>query len=164
MNINEMKILSVFNETNPLLTIKEYTESFSLNIDRFTQTKEALLSSKNIKYDLLIVEHTPSKLDGVEFLKAFRHLHRETPVLILIESNDISLQEKAIKQGAFDVVCKPLSPVLFQAKVQNVLTQTKAKTLVDNRAIHLQDEIQNATKVLKNSEYELLEILGKTTN
>ncbi|MDQ7042520.1 MAG: HD domain-containing phosphohydrolase, partial [Sulfurimonas sp.] len=82
----------------------------------------------------------------------------------LIESNDISLQEKAIKQGAFDVVCKPLSSVLLQAKVQNALIQTKAKTLVGNRAIHLQDEIQNATKVLKNSEYELLEILGKSTN
>jgi len=163
MNINEMQVLSVFNNLNPFLIIQEYTESLSLSIDSFTEHQEALASSQSVTYDLVVVEHETPKLDALEFIRAFRHMHRETPILILVDANDIAVGEKAIKIGAFDIVSKPVSPILFQAKLQNTLSLKKAEDLLNDKKVLLQEEITNATKVFKDSEHELLEVLGKCT-
>ncbi|MBL1244688.1 MAG: response regulator [Sulfurimonas sp.] len=163
MNINEMRILSLSTEISPLILIQEYTESLSLNIDSFTQAKEALSASKETNYDLVVVEHETPKLDALEFIRAFRHMHRETPILILVDANDIAVAEKALKIGAFDIVSKPVSPILFQAKLQNTLSLKKAEDLLNDKKVLLQEEITNVTKVFKDSEHELLEVLGKCT-
>jgi len=156
-----MKILSVFYNTDPLLNIKEYTDSLSLDIDKYQEPEKALESPK--KYDLVLVEHTPDMLDALAFVRAFRHMYRETPILVLIDANDIATQEKVLRLGAFDVVCKPLSPVLFQVKLQNTLKLTKAESLLNDKTVLLQDEIKNATQTFQDSEHELLSVLGKST-
>ncbi|HIC13356.1 MAG TPA: response regulator [Sulfurimonas sp.] len=163
MNINEMKVLCVFSEINPLSTIEEYTKSLSLKIDSFTQVKEALLASKDVNYDLVVAEHETPQLDALEFIRAFRHMHRQIPILVLTDTNDIMTQEKAIKIGAFDIVGKPVSPILFQAKLQNALLLTKAEYVLKDKKVLLQEEIKNATNTYKDSEHELLEVLGKCT-
>ena len=163
MNINEMKVLCVFSEIHPLSLIQEYTESLSLNIDNFTQAKEALPASKETNYDLVVVEHDLAKIDALEFIRAFRHMHRQTPILVLVDTNDMSVQDKAIKIGAFDIVCKPVSPILFQAKLQNTLLLKKAEDVLKDKKVLLQEEIKNATSTYRNSEHELLEVLGKCT-
>ena len=163
MNINEMRVLCIFTKINPFLIIQEYIESLSLNIDSFTEHQEALASSQSVTYDLVVVEHETPKLDALEFIRAFRHMHRETPILILVDTNDIAVGEKAIKIGAFDIVRKPVSPILFQAKLQNTLSLKKAEDLLNDKKVLLQEEITNATKVFKDSEHELLEVLGKCT-
>ncbi len=161
MNINEMRILCVFNEINPLLIINEYVKSLSLSVDNYTQSKEALLSSKRTDYDLVVVEHETPQLDALEFIRAFRHMHRETPILVVVDATDIAVQEKALIIGAFDIVVKPLSPILFQAKLQNALLLKKAQDVLKDKKVLLQEEIKNATKTFQDSEYELLSILAK---
>lgn len=156
-----MHILSLFHERNPLALIQEYTKSLSLIIDTFTDPKEALQTAKSIKYDLLIIDiESPELLD---FIRTFRHMHSAVPILVCIDANDIASQEKTLRLGAFDVVCKPLSPILLQAKLQNTLKLTKSEILLKKQKNLLQDEIKNETKTFRDSEYEMLDILAKVT-
>ncbi|MDF1877604.1 response regulator [Sulfurimonas sp. SAG-AH-194-L11] len=163
MNINKMRLLSLYNEINPLSVVQEYTESLFLKIDNFTQAKEALVSSQSKDYDLVIVEHNTPKCDALAFIRAFRHMHRETPILIVVNSDDIATQEKALIIGAFDIVVKPISPILFQAKLQNTLALKKVQDVLKDKKVLLQEEISNATNIYKESEHELLDILAKST-
>ena len=133
----------------------------SLEINGFKDPKEALQAAQ--KYDLVLVEHTVDELDALAFTREFRHKHREIPILVLIDANDIAVQEKVLRLGASDVLCKPLSPILFQAKLQNTLKLTKAETLLKDTTALVQDEIVNATKTFKDNEHELLSTLGKIT-
>ncbi|MDF1884160.1 response regulator [Sulfurimonas sp. SAG-AH-194-C21] len=160
MNINKMRVLSVFNTLNPFSLIQEYTESLSLSIDSFTQVKEALDASKSVVYDLVLVEDEAA-LDALEFIRAFRHMYRETPILVLVDATDVKVQEKALKIGAFDTVLKPVSPILLQAKLQNTLSLKKAKDVLKNKKALLQEEITSATQGYKDSEHELLNVLAK---
>ncbi|HIP19788.1 MAG TPA: response regulator [Sulfurimonas sp.] len=163
MNITQMKVLSVFDDASPFLIIREYVESLSLKIDDFTDSQQALTSAKSTSYDLVLIEHTADSFDVLAFIRAFRHMYRETPILVLIDANDMVVQEKVLRLGAFDIICKPLSPVVFQATLQNALKLTKAESLLNDKTVLLQEEIKNATKTFKDSEHELLAVLGKST-
>jgi len=157
-----MKILSLFHGENYIEKIKEYTESLSLSIDSFENCDAALLSANEIEYDLVLVDAVLPKLDGLEFTRRFRHENRNTPVILFVNTEDIVLQEKALKIGAFDIVNRPVSPILLQARVEHALHFKKSEMLLENEGLLLQDEVKNATKTLQESEFELLEVLAKS--
>lgn len=157
-----MKILSLFSTTDSLVNIKKYTDSLSLCVDSFNKMSDALQSAQDTKYDVAVVEHTDNELDALEFVRAFRHMYRETPIIVLSLADAISLQEKAIKIGAYGTLTKPVSPILLQAQLEHALRLTKAESLLKDETLMLQNEVKNATQELKESEHELLDILGKS--
>jgi putative two-component system response regulator len=163
MNINGMRILSIDDNKNSLLVIESYTQPLSLHIDSFDDAQEALLSSKNIEYDLVVVDYLMPNLNGLEFIKAFRKNNADVPIIMLTAVDDnIDLQIEALRLGANDFLTKPVNSAAFQARVQNTLKLRKAQLLLKDKAFLLEDEVKKATKLLKDNEHETLQILGKS--
>jgi len=163
MNINDMKILSLFDKINYTENLQEYLELFSLNLDSFSNLQEVILSSKSEKYDLVVLDSSMGESDAVEFLKKFRHMYKGVPIVFITDQNDITLQEKVLKLGSYDVLTKPVSSVLLQAKLDQALRLKKAEAVLKDETILLQHEVSNAIKVLKNNEHELLDILAQSS-
>lgn len=161
MNINGMKILSVDDNAADLGMIENYTKSLSLEVESFEDPKKALLSSEHTAYDLVVVDYGMGEYNGLEFIKEFRHKNSDVPIIMLTEvEDDVMLQEKALRLGAYDVLSKPVSPVIFQARVFNALKLTKAQSLLNDQSLLLEDEVKNATRTFKESEQEALQFLG----
>jgi len=159
MNINAMKILSINSDAKNLTLIEKYTDSLSLLVDSFQDSRMALDASKSCEYNLVIVDYLMPALNGVEFIQAFRHNNANVPIIML--SSDEKLQEKALKVGAYDCLTTPISPILFQARVQNALKLSKAQSFVNNETLLLENEIKEATQAFKENEQEALQIIAR---
>ena len=162
MNIENMKILSIDDNKTNLLIIESYAKNLSLQIDSFLEPKEGLFSSKNIEYDLVIVDYMMPEMNGLEFIQEFRKINIETPIIMLTAvGDDMQLQIKALEYGANDFLSKPINAPAFKARIINSLNLRKCQLLLKNKALLLQEEVDKAVFRLKESEHETLQILGK---
>ena len=162
MNIENMKIISIDDNKTNLLIIESYAKTLSLQIDSFLEPKEALFSSKNIEYDLVIVDYMMPEMNGLEFIQEFRKINVETPIIMLTAvGDDMQLQIKALEYGANDFLSKPINAPAFKARIINSLNLRKCQLLLKNKALLLQEEVDKAVFRLKESEHETLQILGK---
>lgn len=163
MNIENMKIISIDDNKTNLLIIESYAKLLSLKIDSFTEPKEALISIESCEYDLVIVDYMMPDIDGLEFIKRFREKNIDTPIIMLTAvGDDMQLQIKALEYGANDFLSKPINAPAFKARIINMLKLRKSQLLLKDKALLLQEEVDKATSRLKESEQEILQVLGKS--
>ena len=159
MNINGMRILSIDDNISDLSIIEGYAGSLSLEIDSFEDPQNALLSAESIEYDVVVVNYKIPQLNGLEFIKTFRIHNSDIPIIMF--SDDVKLQEKALRLGAYDFLCKPVNALLFQARIFNALKLKKAQALLKDETLLLKNEIQEVRATLEENEQEALLIVGK---
>ena len=163
MNVENMKILSIDDNKTNLLIIESYAKILNLEIESFLNPKEALEASFENEYDLVIVDYMMPEINGLEFIQSFRQNNQNTPIIMLTAvGDDMELQIKALEYGANDFLSKPINAPAFKARIINMLKLRKSQLLLQDKALLLQDEVKLATIRLKESEYETLQMLGKT--
>ena len=163
MNVENMKILSIDDNKTNLLIIESYAKILNLEIESFLNPKEALEASFENEYDLVIVDYMMPEINGLEFIQSFRQNNQSTPIIMLTAvGDDMNLQIKALEYGANDFLSKPINAPAFKARIINMLKLRKSQLLLQDKALLLQDEVKLATIRLKESEYETLQMLGKT--
>uniref|UniRef100_UPI00404769AC HD domain-containing phosphohydrolase n=1 Tax=Aliarcobacter sp. TaxID=2321116 RepID=UPI00404769AC len=163
MNLENMKILSIDDNKTNLLIIESYAKALDLKIESFLNPLEALESSLSYEYDLVIVDYMMPEMDGLEFIKKFREKYEEIPIIMLTAvGDDMKLQIKALEYGANDFLSKPINSPAFKARIINMLKLRKSQLLLKNEALLLQEEVEKATLRLRESEQEILQMLGKS--
>ncbi len=80
-----------------------------------------LALAEGSKFDLIITDLNMPKMNGLEFLKAFRVKNRFTPVLVLTTEANAALKENAKAAGATGWIVKPFQVEPFRATVSKVL-------------------------------------------
>ncbi|MBP9490398.1 MAG: response regulator [Aliarcobacter sp.] len=161
--MENMKIISIDDNKTNLLIIESYAKTLSLQINSFLEPKEALISSSNIEYDLVIVDYMMPEMNGLEFIQEFRKINPEIPIIMLTAvGDDMQLQIKALEYGANDFLSKPINAPAFKARIVNMLKLRKSQLLLKDKAMLLQEEVNKATFRLKESEHETLQLLGKS--
>ena len=163
MNVENMRIISIDDNKTNLLIIESYAKILNLEIESFLNPKEALEASFENEYDLVIVDYMMPEINGLEFIQSFRQNNQNTPIIMLTAvGDDMELQIKALEYGANDFLSKPINAPAFKARIINMLKLRKSQLLLQDKALLLQDEVKLATIRLKESEYETLQMLGKT--
>src|SRR5512139_4128661 len=71
--------------------------------------EEAISMAKEQVPDLLFLDVWLPEMDGIETLGRIKELDRDVPVVMVSGHGNIELAVKAIKQGAYDFLEKPLS-------------------------------------------------------
>ncbi|MFA7084296.1 MAG: HD domain-containing phosphohydrolase [Arcobacteraceae bacterium] len=164
MRIENMRLLSIDDNKTNLLIVESYAKMLQLNIDSFLDPKEALEKTQTQEYDLVIVDFMMPDINGLEFIELFRKTNQETPIIMLTAvGDDMKLQIDALQLGANDFLSKPINAPAFKARIINMLKLRKAQLLIKDKALLLQEEVEQATKRLKESEQETLQMLGKTS-
>ena len=163
MNLENMKIISIDDNKTNLLIIESYAKILNLEIESFLNPKEALEASFQKDYDLVIVDYMMPEINGLEFIQVFREKNQNTPIIMLTAvGDDMNLQIKALEYGANDFLSKPINAPAFKARIINMLKLRKSQLLLQDKALLLQNEVEAATFRLKESEYETLQMLGKS--
>ena len=117
------KLLIVDDEEKIRAVIKEYAEFSGYETDEAKDGMEAVIKSKETKYDLIIMDVMMPKLDGYSAVKEIRK-NAQTPVIMLsarVEEYDILF---GFEIGVDDYVTKPFSPKELIARVQAVLKRS----------------------------------------
>ena len=94
-------------------------------VDVSRDGEQALSLSTSFDYDLVILDLTLPRLNGVEILKNLRGQKAQMPVLILTARNRIEEKVHCLDSGADDYLAKPFSFAELSARVRALLRRSR---------------------------------------
>ncbi|GIV31219.1 MAG: sigma-54-dependent Fis family transcriptional regulator [Saprospiraceae bacterium] len=101
------KILIVDDEAPIRRTLREILEFEKYTVDEATDGMECLACVKKSEYDLILMDITMPRMNGLDALEKVLELNPEMPVIMVSANNSIDAAVEAVKKGAFDYVVKP---------------------------------------------------------
>jgi DNA-binding NtrC family response regulator len=87
------------------------------------EVSDAMLLLKKENFHVIISDLQLPGIDGIEFLKKIKHMN--IPFIMLTAFGSIELAVKAMKEGAFDFVSKPVDPDYLFLIVEKALESTR---------------------------------------
>lgn len=162
MDISGMKVLSVDDNHNNLRMIEVFVKAMKLEVDSFVSPKRGLAAAEDHAYDLVVVDYMMPGIDGIEFIRRFRDIDHNTPIVMVTAVGDKQkVQIEALKAGANDFISKPINFAVFSGRIRNLLKLKKAHIMLEERAEYLTFEVEKATREVIEREHETLRVLGR---
>jgi putative nucleotidyltransferase with HDIG domain len=119
----------------------------------------ALLDSGE-EYELMLSDLMMAELDGIGLLERTKERYPDMPVVMVTAVHDISVALAAIRNGAYDYLCKPFEREQLLATVRRALENRRLK--LENRAYQTRPEelVAARTEQLERSYDITLQALG----
>ncbi len=164
MDITGMHVLSIDDNRNNLRMIEVFLKQMNLSVDSYVRPRQALAAAEGQGYDLIVVDYMMPELDGIEFIRRFRQMDHNTPVVMVTAVGDKdTVQVEALEAGATDFINKPINYAVFTGRIKNLLQLKKAQRMIEERADYLTFEVEKATRLVEEREIETLRILGRNS-
>ena len=126
-----MRVLVVDDEEKIRNVIKEYAEFEGYEIDEAADGMEAIAKCKTQDYDIIIIDVMMPKLDGFSSIKEIRKI-KNIPVIMLSARGEEYDKLFGFEIGVDDYVVKPFSPKELMARINAVITRSKANNGTSN--------------------------------
>jgi len=123
--MTKAKLLVVDDEAAMLAELKPFLERSGFEVSVAADGIEALTLISKAPPDLIILDITMPRLDGVEVLQRLRQEENFTPVILLTQVTGSAYHVTGLQQGADDYIDKPYDPLELVARVQAVLRRTQ---------------------------------------
>ena len=120
-----MRVLVVDDEEKIRNVIKEYAEFEGYEIDEACDGMEAIAKCRSGEYDIIIMDIMMPKLDGFSSIKEIKKI-KDIPVIMLSASSEEYDKLFGFEIGIDDYVVKPFSPKELMARINAVITRSKA--------------------------------------
>ncbi len=101
------KILLVEDDRNLAGTVQEWLEFEHYLVEWVETGLDALDMMKSYKYDVVVLDLTLPKMDGIEVCKHYRAQGGQSPILILTGRGTVPDKEVGFDAGADDYLTKP---------------------------------------------------------
>ncbi len=162
MDFSTFKAVYIDDEPINLMLLQAYGNEFGLDITCFEKPIEAVEYLEKNEVDILFTDYMMPDIDGLTLIKKFRTYNTNVPVVVITAAGeDQELKLSSLNAGATDFLAKPVDMSEFKARTSNLLALRFAQMKLEDRALHLEDEIRKATKEILNREHETLTVLGK---
>ena len=120
-----MRVLVVDDEEKIRNVIKEYAEFEGYEIDEACDGMEAIAKCRSGEYDIIIMDIMMPKLDGFSSIKEIKKI-KDIPVIMLSARSEEYDKLFGFEIGIDDYVVKPFSPKELMARINAVITRSKA--------------------------------------
>jgi len=151
------RILIVDDEPNIRQGLAEALEGQGYEIEQAASGETALERLSLTSFDLVLADLVMEGMDGIELLQEVNRLRPQTEVVIITAHGTIETAVKALKEGAYDYLTKPINVKRFRSYVHNIL---RAQELVEeNRLLREQLRRQEEYSQLIGRSEKLLTIL-----
>jgi len=154
-SIKKAKILLVDDESNVLRAISRLLREY--DITALTSAEEALMTAKEVKFDLVISDYRMPRMNGVQFLIKLMAIQPYTIRMILTGYADLESAQTAINEaGVYRFINKPWNNIEISNAVKSGLEYQRV--LLENSLLANQVREQQA---LLNEKDSLLKALEK---
>jgi two-component system chemotaxis response regulator CheY len=96
------------------------------DVDEACDGRDALDRIAAAAPDLVLIDASMRKMDGVTFLRTLRRSDRSTPVLLIAGECDRVSVVEAVKAGATDYLVKPISPEHLGQRIAEAAARTRS--------------------------------------
>lgn len=145
-----------------VMLLEEIAKEMGHNPISFYVPKEALEWAKTNTVDLILVDFNMPLMNGLDLLKEIRGFHPDIMSIMITANIDNTLKLEALESGVNDFLTKPISTAEFQLRLRNMIAIQNALKTQKEFAKQLSVEVEKATKGLKKSQFEALEVLSRT--
>ncbi len=111
--------------------VRQTLEYHHFIVDTADNGKEAVGAVYREKYDLVVMDVNMPEMDGIQALMEIKKYNPSIIVLIMTAFSNVSDAVKAVKEGAYNYLEKPISSEALVALIKRAL---KARSLVDTIA------------------------------
>lgn len=154
-----MKILVVDdNQTNLTLLVKLVEKLKDCVAVPFSSPDEALSAMPALDFDIAIIDFQMPVYNGVELLTEIVRFekYKDKPFIFVTADQDMTTRMTALNAGAMDFLTKPVNPLEFRARVQNIVSLTDARSKLADKAEWLRTEVEKTVRELREREHEII--------
>lgn len=123
---NKAKILVVDDEISIVEVLKALLSREGYEVDTSSDGEEALDLLREDKFDLMISDIRMQPMDGITLLREARALQAHLAIIMITAYATVETAVDAMKNGAFDYVCKPFKIDELLLTVQRALSYEHA--------------------------------------
>lgn len=95
-------------------------------IEEACDGQDALSKVGAFQPELILVDWNMPNMDGLSFVKAYRQLNKQTPMIMVTTESEKSRVIEAIKAGVNNYVIKPFTPDLLAQRIGETLSKKAA--------------------------------------
>lgn len=96
------------------------------NIEEACDGQDALSKVGAFQPELILVDWNMPNMDGLSFVKAYRQLNKQTPMIMVTTESEKARVIEAIKAGVNNYVIKPFTPDLLAQRIGETLSKKVA--------------------------------------
>ncbi len=157
METRSPRILIVDDEPNIRQGLAEALAGQGYEIEQAASGESALERLSLTPCDLVLVDLVMEGMDGIDLLQDVKRLWPQTEVVIITAHGTVETAVKALKEGAYDYLTKPINVKRFRAYVHNILRAQELEA--ENRQLKEQLRTQEEYSKLIGRSEKLLTIL-----
>jgi DNA-binding NtrC family response regulator len=165
MNSNP-SILIVDDEQVVRDSLSKWFREDGYNVSTGASAAEALQQLQGRKWDILLLDIKMPGMDGMELQQRIKEIDSTATIIFITAHATVDTAVKALKEGAFDYVTKPVDPDYLSHLVTNALKQRN----LFNENLKLKEQISEFSKAEEivgesaqiHKVYELIQTVAKT--
>ncbi len=140
---NNLSILIVDDELSVRDSLSNWFIEDGYSVDTAEDAKVALKKIEAFNFHIILVDIKLPGMDGLELNRRIKSINDETVVIIMTAFASVDSAVQALKDGAYDYVCKPFDPDAVTHIIRNA-----SKTIqLSQENISLQDRIKSLVNV-----------------
>lgn len=154
-----MRILLVDdNNTNLKLLTKLVAKLDNCEAVAFSGPDAVLSALPELDFDVAIIDFQMPVYNGVELYTEIARFEKyaNVPVIFVTADTDMTTRMEALDAGAIDFLTKPVNPVEFHTRVQNIVSLAEARRKLADQAEWLRREVDKAVGQLREREQEII--------
>jgi len=170
---NKPHILCVDDDDKIRELLKVFLRKNNFSVSAAQNVDEAKKLLNLFIFDIVVLDIMMPKINGTEFLKAFRKENVNTPVIMLTANNQLNIKTQSYNLGCDDYLSKPFEPTELILRIKKLLNP-RINNVKVNKKYYFGDfiyelstkKLNKNNKIVKltTSEEYLLEILIKNIN
>ncbi|MDO4783959.1 MAG: response regulator transcription factor [Propionibacteriaceae bacterium] len=125
------RILVVDDDPTVREVVVSYLRAADFEVYEAVDGLDALASAQQHRPDLVVLDLSLPRLDGLEVFRRLRQDHGSTPVVMLTARGEEPDRILGLEIGADDYIAKPFSPRELVLRVRSVLRRTQAPVTAD---------------------------------
>lgn len=152
----EKNILVIDDDRIILDSLCEFLSLEGFQTNGAESIKGALAELEKQSYSLVITDVNLPDGDGLELLETIKQEHPQTVVIVITGYGTIESAVKAIKQGAYDYLTKPISDDELRMAVERAVKQQSL--ISENESLRLQLEQKYSLENIISHDYKMAKI------
>jgi two-component system, NtrC family, response regulator HydG len=160
------KILIVDDEPVVRDSLGKWMRDEGFTVQTVASAREALNSFETQTWDVVLLDIKMPGMDGLELQKRLREVDPNLIVIVMTGFASVETAVLALKQGAYDYICKPFEPDELVHTIDNALEHRRAKKEVVQLRERIQEVLPRSAVVSRSASmkrvYELIEMVAPT--
>jgi two-component sensor histidine kinase/CheY-like chemotaxis protein len=159
-----IRLLTVEDDLAVRQTITAYFEDCDFEVFEAVDGADGIAKFKELRTDIVLTDLRMPNVSGIDVVKAVHETDPETPVVVVSGTGAITDSIEAIRQGAWDYVCKPIVDMaVLEHVVRRVLERADLLKQKRHHQEYLEKEVEARTKEIRETNEQLAASLKEKT-